>query len=390
MAETIQLLLVLGCLFLIGVAVDTIGRHTSVPHVTLLMCVGIAVGTGGFDLLPDTADAWFHPIAVIALAMVGFLLGEKFTLENLRRHGKVIFSVSLGASIGTCLVVGTILLLIGTPFPLAVLLAGIAAATDPAATADVVREARVESGFSNELLGIVALDDAWGLIVFSLCTVLAAYSGADGAISGLVVITGLEIGGAILLGLCIGLPAALLSGRLDPGQPSLLEALGIVFICGGLSLWLEVSFLIAAMVMGATVANLARHHERPFHEIEGIEGPFLVLFFLLAGASLDLSAVDTIGILMATYIASRFAGKIVGSWLGVSLAGASDVTRRWMGLALTPQAGVAIGMALIANDRFPEYGDVLLPTVIASTIFFELTGPIFTRIALQKSEGSDD
>jgi Kef-type K+ transport system membrane component KefB len=138
------------------------------------------------------------------------------------------------------------------------------------------------------------------------------------------------------------------------------------------------------MVMGAVVANLASHHERPFHEIEGIEDPFLILFFILAGASLELSSVVQVGGILVIYLVARFAGKLLGGWLGGFLGGSDIVTRRYIGFALMPQAGVAIGMALIAIERFPEYRDVLLPTVIGSTVIFELIGPLCTRLAIHR------
>jgi Kef-type K+ transport system membrane component KefB len=193
-----------------------------------------------------------------------------------------------------------------------------------------------------------------------------------------------EIGGAVLLGVVIGLPAAFLTGRIRPGEPMLTEALGLVFICCGAAIALQVSFLIAAMVMGAVVANLARHHEYPFHAIEGVEWPFMALFFVLAGASLEIQALLDIGLLALVYIVCRIAGKIFGAWSGGILGGASLRTRCWMGLALLPQAGAAIGMALVAVNRFPEYRQVMLPLVISSTIFFELVGPLLTRLALQR------
>jgi Kef-type K+ transport system membrane component KefB len=139
------------------------------------------------------------------------------------------------------------------------------------------------------------------------------------------------------------------------------------------------------MVLGATVANLATHHETAFSEIEGIEGPFLILFFILAGASLDLASLSQVGVLLALFVAGRFVGKLAGSWLGATLVGAPQETRQWMGYTLTPQAGVAVGMALIAIDRFPEYHEVLLPTVVASTVFFELVGPLLTKFALRRA-----
>ena len=193
-----------------------------------------------------------------------------------------------------------------------------------------------------------------------------------------------EIGGAVLLGLAIGLPAAYLTGRIRPGQPMLIEALGLVFLCGGLAIMLEVSFLIAAMVLGAVIANLAKHHDYPFHAIEGIEWPFMVIFFVLAGASLEIDALKELGMLGVIYILSRITGKYIGSMIGCSVSGAGSQINRWMGPALLPQAGVAIGMALVASEHFPVYAQTLLTIVISSTIFFEIIGPVFTRMALSK------
>jgi Kef-type K+ transport system membrane component KefB len=317
--------------------------------------------------------------------MIGFLLGEKFTFEKIKHYGKEVSWISICAALGTSLIVFCGLLVFGVPFPLALLLGGIAAATDPAATIDVINEVGDESDFSDKLFGVVALDDAIGLIVFSLFASIALSAAGNGDAIGLISNFAKEIGGAILLGLMIGLPAAFFTGRIAAGHPTLIEVLGIVFICAAVSLWLEVSYLIASMVMGAVVANLASHHERPFHEIEGIEDPFLILFFILAGASLELSSIMQVGGILAIYLVARFAGKLLGGWLGGFIGGSDIVTRRFIGFALMPQAGVAIGMALIAIERFPEYRDILLPTVIGSTVIFELIGPLCTRLAIHRS-----
>lgn len=164
------------------------------------------------------------------------------------------------------------------------------------------------------------------------------------------------------------------------------EALGIVFVCGGLAIWLGVSFLIASMVMGAVIANVAKHHEYPFHAIEGIEWPFMVIFFVLAGASLELSALEDIGLIGVAYILCRITGKYLGARIGSQFSHAGQVTKSWMGVALLPQAGVAIGMALVASNQFPEYRQMLLSIVISSTVFFEIIGPVFTRLAIQRSQ----
>jgi Kef-type K+ transport system membrane component KefB len=136
------------------------------------------------------------------------------------------------------------------------------------------------------------------------------------------------------------------------------------------------------MVLGAVVANLAKHHRRPFRVIEGIEWPFLILFFLLAGAALHVQALAQAGALVAAYIGLRVAGLILGARLSGWLGGVDPTVHRWIGLALLPQAGVAIGMALLAGQRFPEIRDLLLPVVLGSTVVFELVGPVITRWAL--------
>jgi Kef-type K+ transport system membrane component KefB len=136
------------------------------------------------------------------------------------------------------------------------------------------------------------------------------------------------------------------------------------------------------MVLGAVVANLARHHKRPFHAIEGIEWPFLILFFILAGASLQIDSLATVGLLGAAYIILRIVGRLIGAWAGGVLSNADPLIRRWMGVALMPQAGVALGMALVATQRLPDLSDIILPVVIGATVVFEVIGPVLTRRVL--------
>jgi Kef-type K+ transport system membrane component KefB len=120
----------------------------------------------------------------------------------------------------------------------------------------------------------------------------------------------------------------------------------------------------------------------PFHAIEGIERPFLVLFFVLAGASLDVSTLARVGGIGAGYVALRSAGKVLGARLGAELGGADPLTCRWIGLGLLPQAGVAMGMALVASHRLPMDPQLLLSIVVSSTVLFELVGPVLVRLAL--------
>jgi Kef-type K+ transport system membrane component KefB len=386
MESTYQFLLTIGGILLLGLATSAIGRRTFLPRVTLLLLLGILIGDEMLDLIPHMFSEQFELVADIALLMVGFLLGEKLTFELLRKSGGTILWISICAVAVTAAAVSLGLIWAGTPADVAILLGCIASATAPAAVLDVVTESDYQGPFRDVLLAIVAVDDAWALLLFGFGVAVAASLSELHAHSPVLMMVAREIGGGILLGLMLGLPAAYLTGRLKQGQPILSEALGIVFVCGGLALWLEVSFLIAAMVMGAVISNLARHHEYPFHAIEGIEWPFMVIFFVLAGASLELDSLLSVGLIGVVYILCRAFGKIAGARLGGELARTDKATKDWMGFALLPQAGVAIGMALVAANHFPEYRQILLPVVIGSTVLFEIVGPVFTRLALKRAQ----
>jgi Kef-type K+ transport system membrane component KefB len=377
MHQTAQFLFALGAILLLGLAADFLGRRTFLPRVTLLLLVGI----------PAALSARFEVIANMALLMIGFLLGGQLTWPSLRAMGRRLLWISLSATLASVLVVTLALSAFGIPPEIAVLLGCIAAATAPAATADTVIESGRRGPFCRLLLAIVAIDDAWALILFSLALAGVSFLNGVGSMDTQLLTAVYEVMGSVALGLAIGVPAAYLTGRLSPGQPMLTEALGLVFICGGAAIWLDVSFLISAMVMGAAIANIATHHEYPFHEIENIEWPVMVVFFILAGASLEIGMLRELGLVGLVYLLARAGGKVSGAWLGARLSHAGPAVERWMGLALLPQAGVAIGMSLIAANRFPEYSQVILSVVISTTVLFELAGPAFTRLALKKTAG---
>lgn len=380
LGNTAATLLALGMMFVLGMVADILGRKTPLPRVTLLLLAGIMLGPAGFSLLPEVfVREWFPMLTHVALSMVGFLLGQELTWSAIRVRGRSVLLISVGEVLGVVFLVALALVLLGMDLALALLLAGIAPASAPAAILDIVKETRVKGGFISTLLGVVAIDDAWGLLIFSFTLAAAdALSGQGGALQAIGSGLG-EIGGSIVLGAVLGLPMAYLTGRVRPGEPTQAEALGLVVLCSGAAIWLDISNILAAMTMGIVVASLASHHERPFKEIDGLEWPFMILFFLLAGASLHLGKLQAVGWVGGAYILARITGLCCGSAFFGRLAGADPLVRRWMGLSLLPQAGVALGLALLAAQRFPEFEDIILPVVIGSTVIFEIIGPVITR-----------
>jgi Kef-type K+ transport system membrane component KefB len=378
-------LITIGAILLLGLATEAIGRRTKLPRVTLLLLFGLLIGPAALDILPEFMQKeWFPIITDMALIMIGFLLGEKL-VHSFHKDARTVLWISASVVLvtGTLMLGG--LLLIGAPIEVALILAAIATATDPAATTDVILETKAKGSFTDVLLAIVAIDDAWGLIIFSFMLAIAQALHGQGSGVEILLSSGWELGGAGIVGLGLGLPMAFLTGRIRRGQPTLIEALGIVFLCGGVAIWLEVSFILASMVLGGVVANFAHHHERPFHAIEDIELPFMILFFVLAGASLQIGSLTEVGLIGGAYIILRIAGRVFGAAPGASINHSDPRFKRWMGIALLPQAGVALGMALVAANKFPEIGGIIFPVVAGTTVLFELIGPVMTRMALARA-----
>ncbi|WP_029654116.1 cation:proton antiporter [Marinobacter daepoensis] len=379
-------LLLIGTTLLLALGAHAVGQKVHVPRVTLLLLLGALAGPDLLDLLPDNADQSFSLVTQLTLAMVGFLLGERMSARDLKQ-GKEALIVSLAVTLLTAVVVILAVWWVTGNLPAALLLGGIATATAPAATLDVMREAGANGPLTRLVFQVVAIDDAWGAILFSILLVVAglllgngeALSGSSALLHGVG-----EVVGSVLLGVLLGFPMAWLTGRLRPGEPMLLESAGFVFVAAGLASWLGLSYLLACMSLGIVVANRARHHIRPFRSIEGISEPFLALFFFMAGYQLDWLSLPALGALGVVYVLARLTGRLVGGYLGAVLAGSPPTTRHRVGACLMPQAGVALGLALVATERLPELS-YILPLVIGATVVFELIGPPLTLIQLRKA-----
>ena len=382
--ELPQLLITLGAILLGAPALRALAQRVHVPHVSLLLLAGVVVGPMGLDLLPEARQQWYPALAEIALAMVGFLLGGEFTWGNLKQRGRSVLVVSAMVSAVTFVGVAAGLMLLGCSWPAALLLATAATATDPAAVDAVARESGASGPTTSLLRGVVAVDDVWGMLLFGgVLGLLQAYApgGGEGHALGHAVA---ELGGSLALGGVLGLVMAAVTGRITPGEPTRLEGLGFVLLCCGLASALGLSYLLSAVVMGTVVANLARHHETSFRELEAVEAPFLTIFFVLSGATASFGGGGSgIAWWVAGYVVLRTLSRAVGGALGVR-ASAPGLPLH-LGLALLPQAGVALGMTLVAVERIPSLAETALPVVVISTVCFETVGPLVTRWVLARA-----
>jgi Kef-type K+ transport system membrane component KefB len=378
-------LLIIGIIFFIGLASDILGRKTPIPRVTFLIIIGILIGPSGINFLPEAfISNWFTSITTVALGMVGFLLGQQFTLEFIKKIGKSVFYIASFKVLISFLLLSILLYLCGVSFEVSLILAAIASATAPAAIYEVVHELKINNKFTKTLLAIVAFDDILALFLFSLVLSFLTFSSSSNLYE--VFSLGVfEIIGSIVIGYIAGYPVAKITGRLSHGEPIMIEALGSVFIICGIALMFELSPILCAMAMGSAVATFATHHKTPFHAIKHIEWPFMVIFFLLAGASLNIESLLGVSFIGLVYIFGRVIGFYIGSRLGATISKSDESIKKLMGFALIPQAGVAIGMALMASQKIENTSDIILPIILGTTVFFEIVGPFVARYIIKKN-----
>ncbi len=379
----------LGCglIFLFALGSSKLLGRLKFPAVSSYILLGVLMGPFGLRLIPETLVESTDSIGYFVLGMVAFYLGENFLWREFRKVGKEIVVISIAAVLGVLVFVGGGLWLIGQSVAMALILGAAATATDPMATLMVVREYRAKGPFANILLDVVAVDDAWGIIVFVLAIAIAkiaCFPGVEHPLAKVLMVAGREIFGALVLGLISGILLSILSRYSKTQTEALIFALSLILVTTGISLRFDFSPLLANMALGVTVINLTRRHLF-FDVLRRVDWPFYLLFFVLCGSSLHVPLLKSLTLIGIIYIATRVLGKYAGAYLGARIAHSEESIRRYLGFGLIPQAGVALGLAIVARAEFPSFGEAIFTTIVATTIIFEIFGPFCTKFAITKA-----
>lgn len=383
-------ILSLGFIFLAGFFSSRVINKIKLPSVTAYLLVGIIIGPSVTNIISHDLLESSGLISNIVLGFIAFSIGQNFLKATFARIGKQVLWISiLEASGAWFLVTALFLTILHQPLYISLVFGAIAAATAPAATLMVVREYNAKGSFTETLLGVVAVDDAWCLIIFgiSLSVAQALHEHATGAflIFKTVLHALIEISGSLVLGSVLAYLLFKLSRFTRTKAELLSYLLGFILLNTGLAIQLELSVLLANMFLGAVLVNLDKSGFRFFDVLKTIDPPLYILFFVLAGSHLNISALGSLGYLGLGYLIFRVAGKIFGAWLGGKISNSSTAVRKYLGMALVPQAGVALGVALIAKAHLPEAGSMILTVIVATTVIYELIGPLCSKYALHKA-----
>jgi Kef-type K+ transport system membrane component KefB len=365
-------------------------KRLELPEVSAFLLLGILLGPHSLNLVAEHIYDLSDPISLFALGIIAFMLGEELSLKNLEKTGKTILWISIFETIGVCVVVTAVIyFVLHQPFYMAILLGAIATATDPAATMLVVRQYRAKGIFTNTLLGIVAIDDVWGIITFAVCLSIAELAYMPEAYTSIlspeVIHPLIEIPASLILGAVVAFALSRVSHYFNGGANLLVLVLSCIFVLIGVCLSLDLSVLLANIALGVTLVNIDSDPKKFFDTLREAASPIFIMFFVLAGAHFDVMAFMALGGVGLAYIICRAAGKTLSALPGGYFAGADAKTTKYMGFALLPQAGVALGMALVAKNHFPDVADTIFTIAIATTVVFEIIGPICTRYALSKA-----
>ena len=407
--QMLNLFLITWALFA-GLLMTRVGNIFKLPDVTAYLVVGVIIGPSilgklgmpGVGFVNFDEVNRFSIISDIALGFIAFLIGAEFKLKNIKHIGKqaVVIGIFQALTATICVDAVVIALHVFMPdivtVPMALILGAIATATAPAATLLVVKQYKAKGHVTDILLPVVALDDAVGLMVFAISSGIA-----QSLINGNVNIVGIIVEPivVIVLSLLLGTVVAIILNELEKYFYShsnrLILIIGSIILTVGVA---KISFtlggfsgsfspLLVCMMLGTVFCNICPLADDLMERADFWSKPIIVLFFVLSGAELDLSVFENgmVVVIGIIYILTRSFGKYFGARISATMVGSPMEVRKYLGITLLPQAGVALGMSAMAVGILGEKGVLVRNITLFGVLIYELVGPTLTKIALIKS-----
>ncbi|MBN1621012.1 MAG: cation:proton antiporter [Endomicrobiales bacterium] len=379
-----------GVIFLSGLLLARAFRWFKIPSITAYLILGIILGPVFLNVIPGKIISISGLISNFVLGIVAFSIGRTFHRENFRLFGRQVLWISILEAIGAWFMVTVILLIVFKSIAVAIVFGAIASATAPAATIMVIREYKARGPVTNTLLGVVAIDDAWCLIIFAISlavskAILFHQPGTQLMLINVFTKSIIEIIGAFFLGAILGLMLDFVGKILRTPEEVLTVSIGFIFVAAGISMHFNLSVLLTCMVLGLALTNIRNANEQFFESLQKVDTTLFLFFFVLAGANLEINQLENLSVMGVFYLIFRIIGKVGGAYIGGKISNASSQIQKYLGWGLVPQAGVALGCALVVKSELPEIGGLIFSTIVATTVIYEIFGPLCTKYALIKT-----
>ena len=408
MHSTPEVLLTLSIALLSGLLLSRLAKKMGLPAVTAYLVAGVIIGPFCLGRLGFGFNEEFNPpqhysiLCDLALGFIAFAIGNEFRLAQLKKIGKQATVIGIAQALVTTVVVDIALIALSfilpegyIPLPAAIILGAVATATAPAATLMVVRQYKAKGPVTDILLPVVALDDAVGLVIFAISFGVAGAvnTGTIDAVS-MIINPVLEVILSIALGAVMGFLFTFCEKFFHSRSKRLAMSVTFVFLTVSLSMLkfniggVHISFssLLACMMLGTVFCNICDFSEELMDRVDRWTAPLLILFFVISGAELELSIFRDIGIVCIglVYIVARCIGKYFGASISAKATKCDKNIVKYLGITLFPQAGVALGMAIKAEELGPE-GLIVANITLFAVLIYELIGPFLTKVSLLKA-----
>ena len=388
-------LLVLATVLVVGVAFGTVAQRVGLPSITGQIVGGVLIGQAGFKVFDLRAIEELHPLTSFALGLMAVTIGAHLNVRRLRNAGKRLFFLLLLESIVTpTLIFVGLVFLPDMTWSGALLFGTLAISTAPATIVAVVKEARAKGVFVKTLIAAVAFNNMACILLFELAraAVHVQMGVGDYTTREVLLEPTVQLLSAALLG---GAGAAAMAGVrrwVEVPEKIATSAVVILLLTSGLATYLKVSPVLACLLLGLIQTNFTRSRDKLLDSVfSDFEPAILAVFFTLAGMELSFEHTLEVGLIAAVLFAFRIAGKLLAANWAMRLAGATAKVRRNLGMALIPQAGIAVGLVVLLQDdpELSEHGAELVSVFVAVVLTVvtanELLGPILTRLALERA-----
>ena len=384
----LNILLKLSIIILVGIIGGRLANLFKMPKVSGYIIAGLIIGPSFMNLIMNGDIGNLSIINGIALSAIAFGIGSEFLLKDIKKIGKKIFIITLGEVIGAFLVVFiTMYFLFNMSIEFSMIIASMSAATAPAGIVMVIRELKAKGPLTNTILPVVAIDDALGIMLFGICLSIAKVLNTGEGYSLIQIIKEpiIEIIGSLILGALVGFIMTYVINKAKNKEESLSISIGFILFGAGISSYLSLSSLLTCMMIGGTLVNLKPNSSRVFNGINEFTPPINILFFTLAGISLDIDALKGVGLLGLAYILARGLGKIIGARIGSTITGVEDTIVKYLGMSLLTQGGISIGLSMIVKKELPDLSNGIVTLILFSVLIYEILGPILAKIGLTKA-----
>lgn len=383
-----DLLFKLSIVIFIGIIGGRVANYFRLPNVSGYIIGGLLVGPSFINLIKSGEAASFNIVNEIALAAIAFSVGSEFLLKDIKKTGKDVLVITVAEVMGAVILVFLVTYFIfKQPFEFSLVIASMSAATAPAGILMVIRELKAQGPLVRTILPVVAIDDALGIMIFGVSLSIAKLTAGVGNFSILQIIWAplFEIIGSLLLGGVLGFALSYFAPKARGRDELLSMVLGFILMGTGAANFFGLSPLLTCMMIGAMLINLMQNANRIFNLISDFTPPIYLLFFTIAGASLDLSVLTKVGVLGVGYIIARAAGKIIGATSGAKYVQAEEKVTKFIGMSLLTQGGISIGLSMIVAKELPQFSESIITVILFSVLIYEIVGPILAKIAIQKA-----